>query len=137
MFKWQVLCTLCRQDRIVSGVNKRVRKFTHKHGVELLTPVSYTKNLGEKNGNTLWVDTTSKEINNLKAAFCILEDGSKVLVSHDNSSVHLVFDLCVNLERESMWVKYRCKNPAPEQSVFSSVVSRESVYIALTYSLLN
>ena len=55
-FKWRVPCTLHRRDRIVAGVSKRIRKVTHKHGVEFPTPDSQAKKLEENNGK-LYVQT--------------------------------------------------------------------------------
>ena len=43
----------------------------------------------------------------------------------------------MTLEQNSRWVKDSDKNPQPEWSTFSVVVSRESIRIALTYSELN
>ena len=39
-FKWWVPNTFSRQDRVIDGVNKRIRKVTHTHGVEFPTSVT-------------------------------------------------------------------------------------------------
>ena len=74
---------------------------------------------------------------NLKVAFDILEDGAKVPVGYHKAFRHLVFDVCMTLERKARWVKDGHKTPEPEWSTFAGVVSRESVRIALTCSALN
>ena len=51
--KWWVPCTLSRRDRIISGVNKRIRRVTYKHGVELPTSLSHAKKLDDMNDNTI------------------------------------------------------------------------------------
>ena len=56
-------------------------RFTNKHGVELPTALAHDKMLDEKNGNTLWIDAINREIENLKVAFDIIEDGAKIPVS--------------------------------------------------------
>ena len=74
---------------------------------------------------------------NLKAAFDVLDDGSNIPVGHDKASGHLVFDICMKIERKSRWVEDGHKNHKPEYCVFSGVVSRESVRIKLTHYDLN
>ena len=66
----------------------------------------------------------------LKISFCVLYDGSKIPVSHNESSGHLVFDVRMTLERKSCWLKDVHKNPEPEWSTFVGFVSRESVCMA-------
>ena len=41
------------------------------------------------------------DMDNLKVGFDTLEDGAKILVGHNKSSGHLVFDARVALEREA------------------------------------
>ena len=36
-FTWWVPYTLRRRDRIIAGVNSRVKRTTHKYGIEILT----------------------------------------------------------------------------------------------------
>ena len=105
LFKWWVPYTLRRRYRIIAGVNKRVRRTTHNCGVELPTSVAHAKKLDEKNGNALWMDASNKEIENLKVAFDIPEDGAKILVGCEKASGHLVFDVCMTLERKARQVK--------------------------------
>ena len=91
----------------------------------------------EKNGKTLWTDATNREMQNLKVVFDVLEDGDKILVGYEKSSYQFVFDFRMKLESEARWVKDGHRNPEPEWSNFTGVVSRESVRIALTYTSLN
>jgi len=136
-FKWWVPYTLRRRDRIIAGINTRIRKVTHKYGVELPTSVDEARKLDQKNGNTLWTDAINKEMENLKVAFDILEDGAKPPVGYNKASGHLVFDVRMTLERKARWVKDGHKTPEPDWSTFAGVASRESVRIALTYAALN
>ena len=79
-FKWWVPYAICRRDRIIADVNKRIRIITHKNGVELQTSVVHAKKLDEKNGSTLWMDAINRQMENLKVAFDVLEDRAKVPV---------------------------------------------------------
>ncbi len=135
---WWVPYTLRRRDRIIAGVNSRIRKVTHKkYGIEIPNSVEHAKKLDEKNGNTFWTNALNKEMGHLKVAFDILPDGSKPPPGYTKASGHIVFDVRMTLERKARWVKDGHKTPEPEWSTFAGVVSRESVRIALTYAALN
>ena len=95
--------------------------------MELLTSVSDAKKLDEKNDNTLWIDVINREMENLKVAFDIMEDGAKITVGYTKASGHLVFDVRVTLERKARWVKDGNRTPEPEWSTFLEL-SRERVF---------
>jgi hypothetical protein len=76
-FAWWVPYVLRKQDVIVSAVTTRVRKTSHKYGIELPTSVKYAIEIDQKNGNTLWQDALSKEMGNVCVAFEILGTGMK------------------------------------------------------------
>ena len=92
MFKQWVPCTLIYRDHIVAGVKSRMGKFTHEHSVEFTTSKDEGAKLNEKNDNALQMDVTSRETENLKVAFHMLEDRVKIPVDYDKASGHLVFD---------------------------------------------
>ena len=83
------------------------------------------------------MDVINIEMENLKVTFDVLDDGSKITVSHNKASGHLELDVRTKLERKTHWVKDSHKTPEPEQSTFSRVVSREIARIALTHADLN
>ena len=60
---------LRKRDVIVSAVNSRVRRISHKYGIELPTSVKHAIEIDRKNGNTLWQDALSKEMGNVCVAF--------------------------------------------------------------------
>ena len=76
-FKWWVPYTLQRRDRIISAVKSRLRKVSHKYGVELPSTMAEAKALDDKNGNTLWTDAINREMENVIVAVDILREGSK------------------------------------------------------------
>ena len=51
-FTWWVPYTLRRPDRIIAGVNSRVKRTTRKYGIELLHSVDEALRFDELNGNT-------------------------------------------------------------------------------------
>ena len=52
-FSWWVPYVMRKRDRIISSVNSRVKKVTHKYGVEIPSSVEHCYQLDMKNGNTL------------------------------------------------------------------------------------
>ena len=47
--------------------------------------------LDAKNGNTLWVDAISKDLENITVAFEILPAGKKAPIGHQLMQCHMVF----------------------------------------------
>ena len=80
----------------------------------------------------LWQDLMAKEMSNVSVAFKILEDNEYLPVGYTESSGHLIFDVKMNFERKSRWVKDGHKCPDPETSSYAGLVSRESIRIMLT-----
>jgi len=136
-FCWWVPYTLRKRDAIISAVKARVKRVTHKYGVEIPRTVEEAYKLDEKNGNTLWRDAINKEMANLKVTFDILDNSESLPPGWSRPSGHMVFDVRMTLERKARWVKDGHRTPEPDNSTYAGVVSRESVRIALTYAALN
>eukprot|EP00956_Cyclotella_meneghiniana_P034439 scaffold104886_cov86-Cyclotella_meneghiniana.AAC.1 len=136
-FAWWVPYTLKKRDRIIAAVNSRVKRKTHKYGIEIPTSVAHAREIDARNGNTYWQDAIEKEMFNVSIAFEILEDDQNMPVGWTKSSGHLVFDVKMDFTRKARWVKDGHKHPDPDASNYAGVVSRESVRIALTYAALN
>ena len=52
--------TLRCRDRIISGFNSRVKRFTHKYEVELPRTAQEDYALDENNGNNFWCDALNR-----------------------------------------------------------------------------
>ena len=126
-----------KRDRIISSVNSRVKKVTHKYGVEIPCSFEHCYQLDLKNENSLWRDALNREMNNLQVAFDILQDKRSLPPGYTKSSGHIIFDVRMTLERKARWVKDGHKTRNPDNCTFAGVVSRESVRIALTTAALN
>ena len=136
-FAWWVPHTLRRRNAILSSVKARVRKKTHKYGIEVPTSVAHAKELDRINGNTLWIDALKLEMHNVGIAFEVLECGERAPEGWKRASGHIIWDLKMDFTRKARWVLDGHKLPTPEGSTYAGVVSRESVRIALTYAALN
>ena len=63
-----------KRDQFISSDNSRVKKVTHKYGVEIPSSVEHCYQLDKNNDNTLWRDAHNRGVNNLRVAFDILQD---------------------------------------------------------------
>ena len=142
-FVWWVPYTLRKCDVIVSAVKTRMRRVTHKYGIEL-PHVKYGESaarkafeLDQKNGDSHWRDAIALEMHNVGLAFEILSDGTVTPVGWSKATGHLVFDVKITGQRKARWVLDGHKMPDPIHSTYAGVVWRENVRIALTYAALN
>ena len=134
---WWIRYTLRRHDKIISAIKSITARVSHEYGVEILTSVAHTYHIDTANGNHLRRNTINKEMGDLKIAFDILSDTSTPPPGYRKASGHIVFDVCMVLERNARWAKDGHKTPEPLNSTFTCVVSCGSIYIALAYASLN
>jgi hypothetical protein len=76
-FAWWAPYTLRKGDAIVSAVNKRYWKRTHKFGIRLPHSVEEAMDVDRENGDTEWHDAITKEMTNVDVAFEYLKEGEK------------------------------------------------------------
>ena len=136
-FNWWVPYTLRKRDRIIAAINSRVRRTTHKYGVEVPLTIEQAIKLDTINNDRLWQDAIDREMPNVAIAFEIREHDQPIPVGWKKSSGHIIFDVKMDFTRKARWVKDGHRTPTPELSTYAGVVSRESVRIALTYAALN
>jgi hypothetical protein len=74
-FAWWVPHTLRSRNTILSAVKARVRKKTHKYGIEVPISLAHAKELDRINGNSLWMDVLKLEMHYVGVAFEVLADG--------------------------------------------------------------
>ena len=72
-FGWWVMHVLKKRNRIIASIRKYA--------------------LDAKNGNTLWADAITKEMENVRVAFEVLPDGKSVPIGHQFVQCHTVFDI--------------------------------------------
>ena len=89
-------------------------------------------------GNTLWQDPIAKEMVNVKVAFKVLPDGAKEPIAHQYIDCHLIYEIKLDgFHRKARLVAGGHMTEAPVVMMYASVVSRETVRIALTIAALN
>ena len=137
-FAWWVPYVLKKRDRIIAAVTNRYVKRTHKFGFEIPKTVERAYEIDKENGNTFWTDAIEKEMKNVRVAFNIVnkEDIPK---GYQYIDCHMIFDVKMeaNFRRKARLVAGGHQTDQPNVPTYASVVSRETVRIALTYAALN
>jgi hypothetical protein len=136
-FVWWVPYTLRKRDVILSAVKSRIRKTTHKYGIEIPTSLVHGYEIDKKNGDSFWKDAIAKEMHNIGVAFEVLLDDQLAPVGWKKVTGHFVWDVKMDFTRKARWVLDGHLTPNPIGSTYAGVVSRESVRIAFTYAALN
>jgi hypothetical protein len=96
-------------DVIVSAV--KVRRTTHKYGIEIPRNIREAIALDKTNGNSLWADALNKEMGNVGIAFEILGPNEKAPAGWLRSSGHIIFDVKMDFTRKARWVKDGHRTP--------------------------
>ena len=87
---------LKKQDHIISLVRKRIPRYlkcNHKFGIEIPTSAKDALELDKKNGNTYWANDIATEMENVRAAFKILSNGTSAPNGYHKISCHMIFDI--------------------------------------------
>lgn len=141
-FAWWVPHTVRKRNAILSKVKSKYWQRTHKFGIRIPKSVAEAKKIDAENGNTLWWDSICTEMANVRIAFEEYEgpltvDGKPK--GYKPLTVHMVFDIKLgeNYRRKSRLVADGHKTEAPPSLTYSSVVSRDSVRIAMLLASLN
>jgi hypothetical protein len=125
---------------IITKVTKGKGKYwarTHKYGIELPKTIAEALEIDWRTGTTFWRDAIEKEIKNVSIAFKF-NDEDTIPVGHKHITCHTVFDVkMVGLVCKARLVAGGRLTDPPVDSVYSIIVTRESVRIMFTISALN
>ena len=139
-FAWWVPYTLRKRSRIIAKIKSKYWIRTHKFGIKIPKTVAEAKQFDQENGNTFWWDAICKEMKNVRPAF---EEWDKsqddIPIGYQEVRCHLIFDVKMgeNFRRKARFVAGGHTTETPSALTYASVVSRDSVRIALTIAALN
>jgi hypothetical protein len=143
-FAWWTKDVLRRRNRIISKVKSRYWKTTHKFGIRLPHSVQQALQIDEETGTDYWRRAIEREMKNVRPAFERWDEGTvedardgKKLVGYQEIGCHMVFDIKMDFTRKARYVAGGNTTEPPTENTYSSVVSRESVRIALLVAALN
>lgn len=139
-FAWWVRYVLNKRNRIIAKTKSKYWLRTHKFGIKIPKNVEQAKKFDEENGDTQWWDAICKEMRNVRIAFEEWEGSIEELPpGYQEVKCHMVFDVKMgeNFRRKARMVAGGHTTDTPSTITYSSVVSRDSVRIALTIAALN
>jgi hypothetical protein len=140
-FAWWVSYTLKKRNRVIAKVKSKYWIRTHKFGIKIPKTVEEARRFDAENGNTYWWDAIMKEMKNVRPAFEVWEGpADKISPGYQQIKCHLIFDVKMgeNFRRKARFVAGGHTTEVPDSIItYSSVVSRDSVRIALTIAGLN
>ena len=138
-FSWWVKHVQRTKDRIINRVraSKQV-KHRIKFGIKVPNTVDEALSLDKDNSNDLWQKAIRKELDKVRVAFRLLDEGEPIPIGSKKINYHLIFEVKMDLTRKARLVAggHLNKN-VPRHTTYSSVVSRESVRICFTLAALN
>ena len=138
-FAWWIPHVIKKRDRIISKTKSKYWTRTHKFGIRLPHSVKEALAIDKENGDTMWWDAICKEMKNVRVAFEEYDGDINDLVGYKKLDMHMIFDIKMgeNFRRKARLVADGHKTATPATITYSSVVSRDSVRIALTIAALN
>jgi hypothetical protein len=128
-FDWWVPYVLRKRERIIQKVKSQYWKRTHKYGVELPKSVKQALAIDRNTGTSFWKDAIEKEMKNVQPAFEFRDD-DVMPPGFKKIDCHMVFNVKLDLVRKARFVAGGHQTDPPKESVYSSVVSRDSVRLA-------
>ena len=129
-----------KRNRILAKVKSKYWLRSHKFGIRIPKSVEEAKEVDNQNGNTLWWDAICKEMCNVRPAFEVFEGTKNQLpIGYQFMKCHMIFDVKFgeNFRRKARLVAGGHMTETPATLTYLSVVSRDSVRIALTIAALN
>jgi hypothetical protein len=139
-FAWWTPYVLRKRNRIIGKINSKYWVRSHKFGVKIPKTVEEAISFDKENGNNLWWEAICKEMKNVRPAFEVWEkEISEIPPGYQKITCHMIFDVKMgeNFRRKARFVADGHKTQTPAAMTYSSVVSRDSVRIALTIAALN
>ncbi len=113
---------------------------THKFVIRIPKTALETKQFDLEDGNTLWWDALRKEMRNIRPAFEVWDKSiGEIPIGYQEVNCHLIFDVKMgeNFRRKARFVAGGHTTEVPSTLTYASVVSRDSVRIALSIAALN
>jgi hypothetical protein len=140
-FAWWAPHALKKRNRIIAKVKSKYWNCTHKFGIRIPKSVKEAREIDAENGNTYWWDAILKEMRNVRPALKAWEKAKEdIPPGYQQIKCHLIFDVKMgeNFRRKARFVAGGHTTEVPESLItYSSVMSRDSVRIALTIAGLN
>jgi ribosomal protein L31E len=144
-FKWWVRDVLRMKERIISKVKSKYLRTTHKFGIQIPKSVREAYEIDRQTGTDFWTKAIAKEMAKVRVAFERTDISPEEMrkgqakPGYQEIKCHWVFDIKLdgNFTRKARLVAGGHMTNEPSSVTYSSVVSRDSVRIALMLAALN
>jgi Reverse transcriptase (RNA-dependent DNA polymerase) len=137
-FAWWVPAMLKCRNRIIAAVIKWKCEPEEKFGIKVPNTLAEALQFDCENGDTQWHEAVRKEINTVKVAFRVIDDNEVIPPGYQQIGCHLIYTVKMENFRRKVWyLGGGHATEAPASLTYASVVSRESMRIALTMAALN
>ena len=146
-FCWWVRDVLHKQMHVISKLKKHYAWTMHKFGVELPHSIQAAFNIDKKMGTDYWFKVIRHELEKLQVVLEIddtidpqairLGAAHSEYVGYKEIRCHWVFDIKMDLTRRAHFVARGHTTDTPMSMTYSSVVSQDSICIALMLTSLN
>jgi hypothetical protein len=136
-FNWWAQYTLKKRDFIISAVRARFVRRDYKFGIKVPSNIAAAHALDLENGDDYWERSVEKEMKNVRVAFKVLDKGQRAPVGYQRIPCMLIYDVKMDFTRKTRLVPGGHVTQPPAILTYASVVTRESVRIALLIAALN
>ena len=139
-FAWWGPHVLKKRNWIISKVKSKYWLRTHKFGIRIPKTIEEACWLDRENGDNLWWEAICKEMKNIRPAFEVFEGKQHdIPPGFQRVRCHMIFDVKIgeNFHWKARFVAGAHTTENPASLTYSSVVSRDTVHIALTIAALN
>ena len=139
-FSWWVPHVLKKRNWIISKVKSKYWLRTHKIRIRIPKTIGEACQLDRENGDNLWWETICKEMKNVRPAFEVFEGKQRdIPPGFQQICCHMIFDIKIgeNFHQKARFVAGGHTTESPASLTYSSVVSRDTIRIALTIAALN
>ena len=122
---------------MIAAINMQYHKTTHKFGLRVPKNIAKCEAIDKENGNTLWMDAVKKEMEAVRITFKVIGE-DEPLPGYQEIPCHLIFTIKMeDFRRKARYVAGGHRTEAPAMLTYASVVSRDTVHMALTLAALN
>ena len=139
-FAWWVPHVLKKRNQIISKVKSKYWLRTHKFGIRIPKTIEEACRLDREIGDNLWWEGICKEMKNVRPAFEVFEGKQHdIPPGFQQICCHMIFDVKIgeNFRWKARFVAGGHTTETPASLTYSSIVSRNTVCIALTIAALN
>ena len=118
-------------------VKARMSKKNFKFGIEVPDTLKRALEIDRETNTDFWAKAIIKEMKNCLCIFEFLDDDTPTSVGYQKIPYRIVFDVKMDLTRKARICAGGHITDPPSSITYASVVSRDSVKIALMYAALN